>query len=53
METKEHIFFHLTFTCAVSKLMFNSGEFCYSAADDSRVKQKLQKSVFVLVSEII
>ena len=33
-------FFHfiITFACAVSNLMFNSGEFCDSAADHNRVK---------------
>ena len=37
-----HIFFSIsiTFIYAVSSLMFNSGEFCDSAADDNRVKQK-------------
>ena len=41
----------ITFKCAVSNLMFNSGEFCDSSADGNRVKQKWQKSVFVSVSE--
>ena len=34
-------------------LMFNSGEFCDSAADHNRVKVKWQKSVFVSVSGTI
>ena len=30
----------VTFTCAVSKLMFNSGKFCDSTADHNQVKEK-------------
>ena len=29
----------MTFTCAISNLMFNSGEFCDSATDHNRVKE--------------
>ena len=30
----------ITFTCAVSNLMFSSSEFCDRAADHNRVKEK-------------
>ena len=42
MEIKEYIFFSvsITFTCAVSNLMFDSGMFCDSAAGLGQVKEE-------------